>query len=39
MTLFKQFLEAMTYINKLSKISINKDKVHRDLKPDNLMLD
>lgn len=39
MTLIKQLLEAMSYINDLSKIFFIKDKVHRDLKPDNILLD
>lgn len=32
MKLFKQLLQAMVYINSLKK-------VHRDLKPDNILLD
>jgi serine/threonine protein kinase len=39
MTLLKQFLEAMTYINKMSNFECIVDKVHRDLKPDNVLLD
>jgi serine/threonine protein kinase len=39
MTLLKQFLEAMTYINKMSNFEYILDKVHRDLKPDNVLLD
>ena len=39
MVLLKQLLEAMTYINKVSNLIFNKDKVHRDLKPDNILLD
>ena len=39
MTLLKQLLEAMTYINKMSTFFLILDKVHRDLKPDNVLLD
>ena len=39
MSLLKQLLEAMTYINKMSNSFIILDKVHRDLKPDNILLD
>lgn len=39
MTLFKQLLEAMTYMNDLSIRLFILDKVHRDLKPENILLD
>ena len=39
LSLFKQILEAMTYINGESMSFLSIDKVHRDLKPDNLLLD
>lgn len=39
MTLIKQMFEAMSYINDLSKNFLIEDKVHRDLKPDNILLD
>jgi 5'-AMP-activated protein kinase catalytic alpha subunit len=39
LTLFGQLLDAMSYINSLSTSFFNSDKVHRDLKPDNILLD
>ena len=39
LTLLKQLLDAMSYINEQSIWTIYLDKVHRDLKPDNLLLD
>lgn len=39
LTLFKQILDAMTYINDQSKFVFISEKLHRDLKPDNIMLD
>jgi serine/threonine protein kinase len=39
LTLFRQLLDAMSYINSLSTFFIISDKVHRDLKPDNILLD
>ena len=39
LTLLKQLLDAMTYINGESKNIMYLDKVHRDLKPDNILLD
>lgn len=37
--LLKQLLDAMTYMNSESKDILILDKVHRDLKPDNILLD
>ena len=39
LSLLKQLFDAMTYINDQSNLIVILDKVHRDLKPDNLMLD
>ena len=37
--LFKQLLSAMKYMNELSKSPVDIDIMHRDLKPDNILLD